>query len=452
MTTSDTTDTTAISTISCLICGESKWANVDEYRLKPDGMCMCEKCGFVTYPAIIAKSEELKEYYRKEYRPGPSVANVFTGQRKLHYHANFLNDLLLEWKKKHIKPVVFEVGAAFGMFLKWISDNVKDAKVYGSELTLSFRRVAFHEYNIPLAEEFDDTKKYDLIASYKVAEHMAHADKEIRRYAEALKSDGHVYISVPIWFESMSNFGADGFTLDYYYDKNHVNVWTRKNFETLLKKCGLEIVKEDHVYYDSTYLCKRNDEMMKVEPVYDEPTRILDCLSRIKKSSIAFDSGKFSEAVSIFATYPDAHIGSYEHARKQWHEKGFEAIEKEVMAPALAACPNSQKITYFCADLCMRYEQLDKALEYLNKCIVQKPGCASSLNALAHCYRGMAQKTKDKAQKEQLLIQARDIGRHVNQISLQHSTESISWIFADEAKIPMPGETGEACVTPDEKP
>jgi hypothetical protein len=394
----------------------------------------------VTYPDSIRKSKELKEFYRKEYRPGPSVNNVYTGQRKLHYHAAFLAEVVHTWKQSNKKIEIFEVGAAFGMFLKWLKDNLPNASVNGSELTTTFRNVCFWEYGIRLQEEFDTSKKYDLIASYKVAEHIPFIDKELRTYAESLSDGGFLYISVPTWFHSMTNFGADGFSLDYYYDKNHINVWTRKLFETLLKKCGLEVVKSNHVYYDSTYLCRRNDSLMSAPREYEEISEILSLMDRIKKASIAFDSGHLDEAISIFPCYPDAHIGNYEKNRAKLHPLGFDGIENTVLVPALKACPNSEKVTHFCADVAMRYEQFEKALDYLKICQEQRPGDPRSLDSIAKCYREMALRVSDPEEKKQFYLEARDVTRHMSKVSLQNSLDSITWIFSDEANIPIPPE------------
>lgn len=427
--------------VSCLICGSvGQWINVDEYRMKPAGMEICKTCGFVTYPEIVAKNEELKQYYRKEYRPGPTVQALFTGNRKLHYHAEFLAETIELWNKEGRKPEVFEVGAAFGLFLHWFRLQVPKANVSGSELTLPFRRVAYHQYKIWLGEEFDSSKKYDLIASYKVAEHIPFMDVELRRYAEALKPSGFLYISVPTWFHQMTNFGVDGFSLDYYYDKNHINVWTRKLFETLLAKCGLEIIKSDHVFYDSTYLCKRNDELMKKAPEYESVEEIIDKMGRIYKASFLYDETKFEEAIEMFPNYPEAHIAYYEKNRAKFHPLGFAGIEKQVILPAIAACPDTHKISYFAADIAMRYDDFDKALEYLDLAARQKPGDPASLVAVASCYRILAQRQTDPKQVVELYESARNIAKTLQRVSIQHSLEALTWIFADEAKIPIPGE------------
>lgn len=430
--------------VACPLCGSSEWVNVDEYRLKAEGMCLCLKCGFITYPEIVLKSEELKEFYRKEYRPGPTVQNLFTGQRKLHYHAHFLKDLFDQWKKeKRNLPEVFEVGAAFGLFLNWVREQIPKAKLSGSELTLSMRRVAYWHHDVNLTEDFDDSKKYDLIASYKCLEHIPFPEKELRRYALALKDEGFLYVSVPTWFHSMTNFGLDGFSPDVYYDKNHVNVWTRKLFETLLKKCGLEVVKADYVYYDSTYLCRRNDELMKEEPQYEASAEVIDLLSRVKKAWLNFDMGLFDEALACFPAYPDAQIATYEKNRQAWDKKGWEEIEKGVINRAREVLPNSQKIVFFCADLCMRYGRWEQALDLLGISQKMRPGDAHTIIAAGQCYRNLAQATTDPKKRIQWLSQSIELMKHLQQISLQHQHEGFTWMFTDQSNIPMPGEEDE---------
>lgn len=427
--------------IECCICGMTdKWQNVDQYRMKPDGMCICMNCGFCTYPEVIAKSEDLKEFYRKEYREPPTVAAVFTGQRKLHYHNAFLEPLMNEWKKEKFNPKVLEIGAAFGMFLKWFRDNFKNGEFYGTELTLAHRRIAEYHYNIVLDEDFDASKKYDLIASYKVAEHVPFIDKELRKYAECLSDKGFLYISVPVWFKYMTNFGTGGFSLDYYYHKNHINVWTQKLFETLLKKCGLEVVKENHYFYDSTYLCKRNDELMKGELPFEDPIQVLDKLDRIKKASLAFDSGQLEEAITIWPFFPDGWVNFYEMKRAEFHKKGFEVIEKEVLQKAMAACPDNFATVIFCVDVCMRYSKWDKAMQLANEGLRIKPNDPGALTAIAMCFRQMGDLTSNPEERAKCYSEAMEATKYLSQTSFEHAHSALTWIFADIAKIPMKSE------------
>lgn len=424
--------------IKCIICDSSDWQNMEEYKNAEDGLSMCTSCGFCTYPKIISKKDDLKEFYRNEYRPSPTVHNVFSGQRKLHFHDAFLSPtLFLKWGEKKA-PVVFDAGAAFGMFLDYIKKRYPDADISGSELTLSYRRNAWHEYGIKLTEEFDTSKKYDLISSYKAAEHIPDVGNELDKYFECLKDDGYLYISVPTWFHSMVNFGADGFSIPYYYDKNHINLWTNRLFKTLLTKHGFEIIDENYVYYDATFLCVKNLDMKSKTPEYEEPTRIIALMDRIKRSSRAFDDRKYEEAIEIFPAYPEAHIGAYEHNRNAWHKKGIDEIEKGVIQRAIDSCPNQARVMFLGGDIYSRYDKFEKAVGLFKKGLEMRPGNPVSLKAIANCYRAMA--SKDPKGAPAYLKEAVETTKFLSKASFQDAHDATTMIFADQAKIPMPEE------------
>lgn len=437
--------------IRCIVCDtEDQWRNVDEFRLKPMGMAMCECCGMVSYPEIIAKNEELKEYYREDYRRPPSIGNLFTGQRKLNFHGAFLGPVFDRWKKEgKTRPVVADVGAAYGMYLNWIRGFFPQAQLHGTELTLSYRRVAWHQFQIQLDEEFNDQPKYDLISSYKVAEHMPNADQELMRYFEALSADGQLYVSVPTWFNRMHNFGAEGWDIEYYYSKNHINVWTTEHWEYVLKKAGFKTVAEDHVIYDETYLCERDLENMdKVapQPTWDPDARLED-MRRIKAANDLFceaerDRTKFRKAIEIWPDFPIAHKHAYESERADWHKKGWEAIKRDVIGEAEKACPESAEIAMWSVDLHMRYKKYEEAMGILEDVINRmKPVNPGALMNLAQCFRQLAVQTGDPKQKVHFLGEARGIMRHLQKVSLQNQPDAINWIYHDEAQIPAPFES-----------
>jgi 2-polyprenyl-3-methyl-5-hydroxy-6-metoxy-1,4-benzoquinol methylase len=153
-------------------------------------MTICKSCGFVSYSSKYKSEDEIKKHYEKDARTTPNVRNIYTGQSKIHYHEAMLGKIIAKWNEegKHIK--VFETGSAIGIFLNWLKHKIKKCDVSGSEWAIAYRRVAFHEYGIELKEDFDYTQKYDLICSYKVAEHMLDADKKLRSYVECLNEDG----------------------------------------------------------------------------------------------------------------------------------------------------------------------------------------------------------------------------------------------------------------------
>lgn len=472
----------------CLVCDSNDWKNVDQYRTQPKGMSLCKKCGFVSYPERVGnqkKQDELKDYYEKDYRKPPTAMNFHTGERKLQFHHHFLEPLFSKWKRYGKKaPVVTEIGAAYGMFLHWVRKNWPDAEVHGTELTESFRRNAWYEYQIYLDKEFDESLKYDLVSSYKVAEHIPDVDKEIRKYALSLKGEyadvapmykeldelvelekeaegdtklgdkiallkekiakkeaamGCLYISVPCWFDKMTNFGVGGFDLEYYYHPDHINVWTRKLFETVLKKCGLRIVARNHTFYDETYLCVRDDSLMKEEPEHEDPKKIELILKKIQQADAFSKEKKYKEAVETFSNFPLAWQGCYELARADLHkEGGFDAALKKVLEPAWKACEDNADIAIFIGDVALRYQKYKESIEWLDRALNLRPNNPAILKVLAACFRDMAKNTPDPAQKLKYTEQARNVMRHLSEVSKQAFDEALTWIYFDNATLPMP--------------
>lgn len=425
----------------CLHCDSNDWENVDEFRHVPKEMSICKKCGFVSYPKQWKSEEEIKQHYRSNYRNPPTSSNFFTAHRKVHFHAAFLEDVLQKWKDEGKKePEICEVGAAYGVALNWFKYAYPGAKVSGTELTTSYRRNAWHEFGIELTEEFDDSKKYDMIMSYKVAEHILDVDKHLRKYALCLKDDGLLYISVPIWFGPMTNFGIGGFDLEYYYDTNHINVWTQKIFENILKKSGLEIVKVNHVMYDSTYLCKRNDSLMNEKLEFENVDDIKNRMKKIKKASEHFQKSEHDEAIHEWPNFPAAHASRAELARKQIFEKGWEWCQKHVIDYAINCCPESAHVMNMATDLCLRFEKYKEAIKYCEESLKMVPENETALSQMINILRQLALKDEngnpsDDETRIHYMTQARDVARHIRAISPAKLKDALDLIYLFNAKL-----------------
>jgi SAM-dependent methyltransferase len=426
----------------CVVCDSDKWKNVDQYRHAKKGMSICEFCGFVSYPHLYRSEEEIRNHYRTEYRPAPTIDNLYSGHRKLNYHAKHLAQIFALWKDEgKTEPEVFEVGAAMGMVLDWIRRSVPGAKVGGSELTTSFKRVAHWQYGITLVDDIDLSKKYDLIISYKVAEHQMDVDKRLREYAEALTPNGYLYISVPTWFKRMTNFGLQGFDIEYYYDTNHINVWTQRLFESLLKKAGLKICYYDGETYDDTYICKRDDSLMSLDRIYEDVQEVEERMASIKKAVICYEQGDIAGALKAFPNFPDAWVAKYEseraHAHKHAQKVSFDDVRKNFIEPMMDATGAGFDAHRFAGDLGLRYDQFSYAAEVLGKCDSMRPGRGQILLAISQCYREMAKREPDIRQKAKLFGNATGLCAAAAKLDLQARPEATNWIYFDQAQMPI---------------
>lgn len=426
--------------MKCYLTGCDEWESVDHLRFKPQGMMINKDSGFVTYPDRLKKSEEeLKEYYRKDYRKPPTVQNLFTGQRKLHYHEHFLKSVFEEWNTRGLdKPVIGEQGSAFGMVLNWFRDKYPEADLNGTEWTTSMKRVAWHEFNLRLEDDLPE-KDYDLLVSYKVLEHQMDPVEKLKTMRTLLKDDGYLYISVPIWFGQLTNFGKGGlFDIEYYYHPDHINAWTEDYFESCLAASGFEVVKKDTHIYDHTYLCKKTDKnpVIKVDG-YDYVMERIECFYKV---ATLIQDGKFEQALELYPNHPAIYGPVYEQSRKQWHEKGFDALLEQFIGPALEMTDNSFEVLALGADISCRYEKWKTALDFLEDMDKMRPNQPSCLMALGNIYRQLAQRAKSPAERADFHNRALGVNRHLAQVSLQKRNEAINWIYFDESHLPTPFE------------
>jgi tetratricopeptide (TPR) repeat protein len=390
-------------------------------------MAICNHCGFVTYPDRINDKNKLKDYYKEDYRRPPTVANFFTENRKLTYHNHFLKDVIESFKDK--KAVIGEVGCAMGTFLAWVKHTLPDSEVHGTEWTESFKRVAYWEHQLRLEDDLP-VKEYDMICTYKVAEHQIDVDKELLRYNEMLKTNGYLYISVPTWFNSMVNAGVAGFDLNYYYHTDHINVWTREHFKALLKKTGFKILKENYFIYGDTFLCIKD----KPEPIeVDLKPQVLESLDRIKKAFILASEHKYKEAIEVWNDYPLAWISNFEMTRKELHEEGWDAIN-DYIARALRNCPDSPDVVALSANTCMKYDKYEQAIAIWEDLIERRPAQEKYVFELADCYRVLFRKDN----KPEYMQKVNELMSFLRSTKPQHFNQATTLIYADHSNIEIP--------------
>lgn len=429
--------------MKCANCGSESWKDVDHLRFKDKdekgnkyGMCICTDCGFVSYPSKYKSKAEIIEHYRKEYRKPPSVQNMFTGQRKNHFHFAFLQEVIANWKKEKATPNILDIGAAFGMSLNMFQQIMPEAKLYGTELTTSYKNVCKHEFGIDLTDDFDESIKYDLIMSYKVLEHQLDPHVELQRMKKALSEKGLLYISVPTWFDSMVNFGLEGFDLNYYYEPDHINVWTKEMFEALLDRTGFEIVKKDEYMYGFSYLCKAK-KLQEVKEVYKEDVKDIEKrMANIKQAYELFSKHRFDEAIAIYPDFPAAWIAAIEMKRKLLAEKGWNWFKEEVLEKALEACPLNVELLVTYTDFATRARRWEEALKMAEKALKLKPNNPASLHQIGNAYEQAAAHCADKREVIEILKKARELYLYYQNVSAQNSHDCISKIYHISAHIP----------------
>ncbi|MGV2989253.1 class I SAM-dependent methyltransferase [Vibrio sp. E150_011] len=187
---------------------------------------------------------EVLEYYKKVFSNGSDRHNQM---QKL------FPDTLAD------KGNILDYGCGWGgisdLFVKKYNANVDAVDISKEDLELA--KNIFHSDNINFIhlENFDfPIKKYDLIFSSQVIEHVHNPGNYLNNISNMLKDDSYLLIGLPNGcnvniflnqvFMTKSRLIKHSQKMLAHYDKahDHINMWDMGHFTTLVASCGFEVV------------------------------------------------------------------------------------------------------------------------------------------------------------------------------------------------------------------
>lgn len=352
--------------MTCYVCGGSSWNSMGKLHEQSE-IIVCKTCGNVCHRVDVSKEEELKKFYRHEYRPAPNHMNLITTTHKRVYIAKFLADFLEERDPKKVgKPMITgDIGCATGYIPAWLRGI--GHKATGCELTVTYRRFAEAFYGIPVPEELEPKHRYDLITIYHVLEHLMEPDKKLAHYRSLMADDGRMLVSTPEWFDVIEE--ASGGTIqsfEHLFHKNHINLFSAVSLKNLFARVGLEVVKEDHVQYGQTYLLKKCEpSMIKViEPWEGQAEK----LERSKRAILLHTSGRHELAIDAWKRFPEPWISLAHGKEAKDPEK-----QKDIFARALGVLHDNPRLLISFGMWRFQREEIGEALKVFNAIQEIKP-------------------------------------------------------------------------------
>jgi 2-polyprenyl-3-methyl-5-hydroxy-6-metoxy-1,4-benzoquinol methylase len=367
--------------MKCYVCDGSNLHSMGSIHSKSE-IVVCKTCGNVMHRVDVTKEEDLKNFYRTEYRPAPNHMNLLTTTHKRVYIARFLNDFISERdpKKTGKAMICGDVGCATGYIPAWLRGL--GHKATGSELTITYRRFAEAFYGIPIPEELEKKHKYDLITIYHVLEHLIEPDKKLSMYRDMMSDDGRIMVSTPEWFDVLEEAsGSNMQSFEDLFHKNHINVFSAISLKNLFAKVGLEIVKEDHVQYGQTYLLKKCEpSALKVTEQWEAQ---VEKIEKIKKAIGLHVSGKHELALEVWRRFPEAWIALAHGKESKDPER-----QADIFSRALAVLSDNMRLLMAYSTWLYMREQIGEALK-VYKVIEQSKPNETLLIFMGYCYGKM---------------------------------------------------------------
>lgn len=147
---------------------------------------------------------------------------------------------------------VLDYGCGEGKLLNTISKLRPDLKLHGIDIQSPLQREVPFEFSLIENDScsfFD--RKFDMVLSFDVLEHVLDPEKTLKNMRGMLKDNGTLLLFVPMEGEALSPFGFYRFLLGqnlYVITKSHIQNFQKRDFFPLLKK-QFEIEKVSYSYH-----------------------------------------------------------------------------------------------------------------------------------------------------------------------------------------------------------
>jgi 2-polyprenyl-3-methyl-5-hydroxy-6-metoxy-1,4-benzoquinol methylase len=197
------------------------------------GFIRCSKCSFVTINPYPTK-KQLTDFYLKEY--DYSYMNLNNKRVKK------INENRLVFLSKYLKKGnLLDIGCGTGLFLNQAKKHFDVEGLEYSKYACDIAKNMFKlkVYNTDI-ESFDSDKKYDVVTSFHVLEHIRQPDLYLHDVKKIIKKKGHIYIIVPN-INSFS-FLFFGKYWEWLNPPKHLSYFNMKTLKLLLRKEGYDIV------------------------------------------------------------------------------------------------------------------------------------------------------------------------------------------------------------------
>jgi 2-polyprenyl-3-methyl-5-hydroxy-6-metoxy-1,4-benzoquinol methylase len=251
---------------------------------------ICTSCGFVFNET--GARHNVSTFYSNSYK-----LMELSSEAEFKFYSKYDSIPYSDWRLHVLtnniplknRGSILDIGCGKGNFLLQFSKNFSNWSLYGIEA--SKNALMFAKEKLPnvhlhegLFEKNVYDKKFDLIVTLGVVEHLEDPNSFLARAISCLKEDGVIFLDVP-------NFKLNPADL-FVYD--HLNHFTRETLTNLLNNNGLEIVKiiETPDRLPLFAICKKSQKKKILANNYSYLKRII------------LDHIQFNE--SMFRTYQEA--------------------------------------------------------------------------------------------------------------------------------------------------
>lgn len=228
----------------CKICG-SPSLKVFAHTAK------CGTCGVLLYYPYPADDSQLISDGEGKSWPREHVLSWYSDS-SFYNHTNFTNMLrfTMDESCKGKKLDILDYGGGGGQFALVCKSHFPEATVYITDISDESLLQEWSASNnqIPFRSFAKDDTKFDYIFLNDVFEHVSDPGFVLKQLAGKLKPGGKLFIDTPkqFWIYPFTKlFSKSLYTkvLRGTVSTSHLQIWSKKSFELLVRECGLKITR-----------------------------------------------------------------------------------------------------------------------------------------------------------------------------------------------------------------
>lgn len=228
----------------CKICGSSS-LNIYAHTAK------CVECGvllYYPYPEddnMLLANNKGKDWHREEVLDWYSTASFYN-------HVNFTNMLrfVMDESFKRKKLDILDYGGGGGQFALVCKSHFPESEVYITDISDVSLLDEWRAMNvqIPFKDFSENRQKFDVIFLNDVFEHISDPLFVLKQLSGKLKDGGKIFIDTPrqFWIYPAAKLFSKSLyakVLNGTVTTRHLQIWSKKSFEFIVKECGLKITK-----------------------------------------------------------------------------------------------------------------------------------------------------------------------------------------------------------------
>ena len=202
---------------------------------------------------VKRKKSNKPNYWDTIIDPDGNIRKRITTSEKNRFKKNIKFEL--DYIKKLKPKNILDVGCGPGWFLSFLPQKIDK---YGIEPDKEAANEA-SKYCKVYNDDFENThfnKKFDLVFSHHVIEHVFDPHKFIIKIKSLLKKNGNLVISTPDFDSGCARRFKNKYRL--LHDDTHVSLFTNDSMHRFLRFHNFFIKKVYYPYFDTTYFNKKN--------------------------------------------------------------------------------------------------------------------------------------------------------------------------------------------------